>query len=273
MSELNFEVIQSPIYYRGADGTMFDNIKYKGLVRDDNDELLSVKRNTYNPLFIKDFKDITQKIQKASGFEFEQYQEFDGGRVILSYLKNNQSLKEIAGFEMNNYMVIGSSFNGKTSTFCGSNSTMIRCMNAFSRISRTNRIRHTMSADIKIEELINSIEDYFIITNNMYQDFEVWNNKKIYADTVEYAIRTIVELEEGEENSTRKINNALRLKECMQIETNAIGDNLFGLFNGFTRFSSHHLNPKSSSYGAIVGNNKAFNDKAFNLVKELELVL
>jgi len=175
MSDLNYEVVESPIYYMGNEGFMVSDDRYKGLVRDDNNELLSVKRNSYNPLFIKDFKAITDKVQKASGFDFETYQEFDGGRIILSYLRNNQGLQSVAGFPMNNYMVIGSSFNGKTSTFIGSNSTMIRCMNAFSRISRTNRIRHTASADIKIEELINSIEDYFTITQNMYQEFEPIN--------------------------------------------------------------------------------------------------
>ena len=106
MSELNFEILERPVWYERTDGLLVEDDRHKLLIRNDDSSVLSIMKNSYNPLLIKDFKEITNKVQKVSGFELEQYQEFDGGRVVLSYLKNNQELKTVAGFPMNNYMVM-----------------------------------------------------------------------------------------------------------------------------------------------------------------------
>lgn len=156
--DLNFEILESPVYYMDSSGLIARSDKHKALVHSVSNEALSIMSDSYNPLSIKDFKEITNKLQKVSGFELEKQQVWKGGRVVLSYLKNNADVKTIAGFPTNNYLVFGTSYNGISQTFLGSSSVLIRCMNSFGRISKDNKIRHTINADVKINELVSSIE-------------------------------------------------------------------------------------------------------------------
>jgi hypothetical protein len=268
--DLEFEVIESPVYY-GDLQTESNN--YKSLIRSDNNELLSIMKSSYKPLYVRDFKQMTNRLQKASGFEFEGYSEFDGGRVILGYLKNNQQINKMAGFDVKDYLVVGSSFNGKTSTFIGSSSIVIRCMNAFSRISKDNKFKHTISAESKLNEFVGSIEEYFALTKQMYEEFSIWNEISVKQDTAKLAIETMVDWDNHIDNSKQKQNKAEIIKKCMIEETNVFGSNLLGLFNGFTKYSSHYINEDKRSFGNIVGSGQRVNDKAYHIIKELEYSL
>ena len=73
-------------------------------------------------------------------------------------------------------------------------------MNAFSQISKQNKFKHTLSAESKLAEFLESVNDYFELTNNLYKNFAIWNNKVIDQTTKELAVVKIVELEE-ENNS------------------------------------------------------------------------
>lgn len=270
MDNIDFEIIETPVYYGDL---KTESESHKAIVRSDNNDLLSIMKNSYKPLYVNQFKEITNRLQKTSGFEFSGYSQFNGGRIILSYLKNNRRVKSINGFEMKDYMTIGSSFDGKTSTFIGASNIMIRCMNVWSQISKTNKFRHTISAESKIEEFLLSIEEYFTMQEKMYEEFDIWNNIKIKSDTVESAIKTIVDWDEEEDNSTKKINKANLLKKCAVEETTVLGDNLFGLFQSFTKYSTHYMNQKNKVFGNIVGSSANFNNKAYDIVKKLEYSL
>lgn len=267
---IDFEVYSAPVY---AGESYHKAENYQAVIRNDNESILSIMKDSYKPLYVSQFKEIVNRLQQASGFEFSGYSQFDGGRIILGYLKNNSGLNSVAGFEMKDYMTIGTSFNGKTSTFIGSTNVMIRCMNQWSRISKTNKFKHTISAESKLEDFLQSIEIYFQLKEEMYHEFNVWNSKQITEDTVKLAIEKFVDWNYEEENSTRKINRAELIRDCAIIETNAIGNNLFGLFNSFTRYTSHHVSDKSKVFGAITGTQYNMNQKAYSIVKELELAL
>lgn len=71
---------------------------------------------------------------------------------------------------------------------------------------------------------------------------------------------------------TEDMPKAELIKHCIQAETDAMGDNLWGLMNGFTLYSSHKMGSKKS-FGSMLGSQAHFNNKAYKVVKELELSL
>lgn len=269
-NKLDFEIIEQPIYYGDL---MSESDSYKGIVRNDNNDLLSIMKQSYQPFKVSDLENITNRFLKISGFEHHGYSEFKGGRIILSYLKSNKA-SFINNHKIENYLVIGSSCDGTTSTFIGNSSIMIRCMNAWGRIHKENKVRHTISAEVKLEEIIKSVENYYEHIDSMEKEFMIWNDIQINADTAKLAIEKVFEVDDVlEDNSPYKLNNAETLKSCIQIETNALGDSLFGLFQGMTRYSSHHIDKKKSAFGSITGTAANFNQKAHKVVRELELTL
>ena len=269
INKLKFEVTKEPIFY-GFNKNKHDG--YCGLVRNDNDELLSIMKNSYHPLHMKDFQSLTNNLQKVSGFELIQQQEWNGGRIVLSYLENNQGINKIGDFEMKNYMVLGNSFDGTSSIFLGSSDIVIRCMNAFGRISKQNKIRHTSSSETKISELVKSLEIFFKEKEELYLKFSEWNGRMVNSEEIEYIIRKVTNLEEKlDENSTRRLNKAETIKMAVQRETNAMGDNLWGIMNGMTYYSTHLMQKENrKNFGNIVGNQANFNNKAFKVIQELE---
>lgn len=272
MERLNFEVSREPIYY-GNDKIKHDN--YQGLVRSDNGELLSIMKDSYNPLHMRDFQSITDNLQKVSGFDLVKQQEWNGGRIVLSYLENNQGINKIGDFEMKNYMVLGNSFDGTSSIFLGSSDIMIRCMNAFGQISKNNKIRHTSSSETKINELVKTLKIFFEEKEKLYLKFSEWNGRMVNSDEIEYIIRKVVDLEEKlDDNSTRRLNKAEVIKTAVQRETNEIGDSLWGVLNGMTYYSTHLMQKEDKrNFGSIVGSQANFNNKAFKIIQELETVV
>ena len=269
MERLNFEIIETPIYYGDLKQ---ESVNHKGIVRNDNGNLLSIMSDSYYPLKMSEFNSITDRLANISGFELEKQQEFKGGKIVLSYLKNNVGTNKIGDFDIKDYMVLGNSFDGTSQIFIGTSTILLRCQNQFSRISQQNRIRHTATAPIKLEELVKSIEVYINERTELYTQFNKWNETRITPDLVKLAIERVVDWDNEEDNSARKINRVELIKKATQEEVNAVGMNMFGLLNGFTKYSTHMMNKDTSknSFGSIVGNTANFNTKAYNVLKQLE---
>lgn len=268
--KLDFEVDTSPVIYEGKTGNYCRDEDYKVIHRTDNDNVMSVMKSSYHPLKVEDFKKINSQMLNISGFEHEGFQAFKGGKIILSFLKNNNGNMNIGGNEIKDYLVIGSSFDGSYPIFIGTSTIVVRCTNAFGLISKHNKIRHTKSSDVKIEQLIASMDLYFEERNVMQGRFELWNSINIDNSVIDRVVENIVQLEEDEEeNSTRKLNTASNIRMSIDREINAVGKTAWGIFNGLTYYSTHVMKNKNTTFGSIVGPAASFNKKA---VKAVELI-
>lgn len=271
MDELNFEIRTSPILYGRQDDLKISG-NYQAIYRNDNDKLLSVMSSSYNPLKVSDFKAITDKMSSISGFENVGNSVFKDGRIILSHLKNNNPGLQINGNAIENYMIVGSSFDGSYPIFIGTSNILIRCTNAFGQISKHNKIRHTKSSDVKVEELIQSMDVYFQEQADLQYTFEEWGSIDINKDLINLAVNNFLGMSDDDsENSTTKKNKSEILKSCIVRETRDLGENLWGLLNGFTYYSTHKMNNKNPSFGSIVGPAASFNEKAFKIVESINL--
>ena len=63
--------------------------------------------------------------------------------------------------------------------------------------------------------------------------------------------------------------SALNLRDCIVRETNDLGKNAFGLFNGVTWYTSHELRQPQSNFGNTSGMAQQLNTKALEFCLSL----
>lgn len=278
VDKLNWEISEQPVYtgsplHTVYDGTTQHNIKIvegvKALVRDDNKDVLSIKKDSYNPLTNARFMEIAEFIKQYSGFELSGYQEYKNGAKVLGYLKNTSDVQKIGGHVIEDYMLIGNSFDGSTSFFSGCVTELLRCTNQFGRINQVSRIRHTLGNEGKINELLEQIEQHFASRSYMYNSFNRMGEKIVSDELFEKALNYILEIDVNTEISTRKANQKDLLTSCISTESRALGKNVWGLFNGVTWYTTHELNSKEKVKGNIFGTPYKINERAFEFCNSL----
>ena len=176
------------------------------LVRSDNNNVLEIHKDSYNPFYNIEFRSLLDDLQKITGFEELTYQEFKEGKVVLGYLKNNQKDVSINGFNVDQYLVLGNTHDGTKGIFLGTSEIMLRCMNQFGRIVKSNVIKHTKNNFTKIDELKRAYEIYFSQLETLKDTYKKMKQVSIDPILIEAITKRIFEVETTQEISTRKLN-------------------------------------------------------------------
>lgn len=237
------------------------------LQRNDTKQILEIHKNSYNPFYNAEFRSLMDDLQKITGFENLTYQEFKDGKTVLGYLENNSGNHIINGFEHNKYLVLGNTHDGSKGIFLGTSDIMLRCMNQFGKIVKSQVIKHTRNNHVKIDELKRAYEVYFKEVENQQVLMTKLSKIHLDAELKESLVKRLFDIENNEEISTRKANQIFDFNESLIKETKDLGNNLFGFFHGVTHYTTHKVNDEN-----VMGNlfNKAntMNNKALELVTE-----
>lgn len=267
LEKLSFEIMESPVLYK-VDGKVHNSMTHKVLHRNDNGLPLSVMKNSYTPTLNKHFMETTEELVRISGFENSGYSELNGGQIVISHLKNTQDDLFIGGHKIDDYLITGSSCDGKYAWFLGTTTVLLRCTNQFSKMNQVQKIRHTKSSPKKIDELVRSLEVYFKGRQEMYENFNRMQNVQIDDEIKEAAILYLLKLDEQEmlegNVSTQKLNQAELISLALDHEIAEVGDNLWGLFNGITYYTTHILNQKEQVFGNLFGQAGQLNKRAYD---------
>jgi len=275
---IGFEIQERPIY--NADGNKIDN--WKEIINGETGAVLNVARESYTPTANDRLIEMAEGIQESTPFNVEGYAVFQGGKKVLAYLKN-PAPPRIAGQQAQDFLVIGNSHDGSTALFSGFTSYVYRCENMFSRANQQIRILHRKNHDRDIEEAEKYINLYYNEQTGVYEQLNELQAYKTNNHLKGDFIREMLELpasfdpmnyESREVLHGRKRNQLEALESSINHETYALGDNLFGLFNGATRYTTHELKQRGNVFGNVFGNANKLNEKAFNFVtrraKEME---
>jgi len=265
-TDLNWEVSKEGIYIPGAPAS--DTSDYKAIVRSDNNELLSVKKKSYCPPSIAEFKDRTQEIVDITGFNLAGFEEYNGGRTVLGFLENTSDTFEVAGHKMKNYMVIGNSYNGATSFFVGTSDVYMRCTNQFSRLLKAMKVRNSKNSKARRDTLMKEIEVYYNGSNELYTMYNEFGDRVVSNDLKEEIALSVLGLNKDEigTNMQTKLDT---LMANINSECNELGDNLWGVFNGVTWYTTHEMTQKNDVSGNIFGKKSMINNQAFKVCTDL----
>lgn len=262
--DINEQGIYTPI-----NGAMTKVEGKKALVRNDNNEVLSVRNESYHAMTNESFLEVADKLKDMSGFELAGFNEYNGGRKVIGYLKNTAEGEiKIGEHAIEDYLIIGNSFDGSSSFFTGTVTELLRCSNEFGRISKMNRVRHSKSFETNLTELMTYIEGHFKSRELMYTAFNRFGNRIVSAELFDKALNVVLDIDTTEEVSTRKINQRNALRSAIVGESNDLGDNLWGLFNGVTKYTTHDLGGKNKVFGNILGNGNTINQRAYKFCLE-----
>lgn len=269
--KLSFEIKETPILF-DHNGQVMTDTAHKAIVSE-NGDLLSVMKSSYNPMYNEDFVKSVERMSEVSGFSLSGYNEFKGGRVVLGFLKNNSDSFNVGGHKIDDYLVLGSSHDGTWPFFIGTSTMLIRCTNAFSQISKMEKVRHTKSAPKKREELFQALQVYFAHRKKMYENFEKMMDIKVDEQIVNDAKNYILQISNEDmlldKVSTRKLNQLESLNMDIISEMNDVGGTAFGLFQGVTKYTSHTVKQKEEVFGNIFGTVANINKRAYEFTTAL----
>lgn len=262
VDSLGFELQTQPaMFYHNGETRI--STKHQIITRSDNGQPLSVMSNNYVPMTVSDFEESTRRLSDISGYPIVGYQEFNEGKVILSFLKN-ENKAETVGMPIKDYIVIGSSVDGTRPFFIGTSTILIRCTNAFSLINKIDIIRHTKSFPIKREEMYDYFKNYLEEKNTMYRSFEDMIRVKVNDSQRDEFAKFILSIPINEPKiGTRRLNRLGELIDCIRVESSDVGNNVFGLLQGVTKFTTHNMNNSKDTFGSVLGNKAWYNKKAF----------
>lgn len=215
-----------------------------------------VARNTYNPPTTQEFQEHYHEIARITGFEPAGFQEWNGGQRIFGYLKNVNDKFDIDGHEIDDYLLLGVGYGGNTSFFIGSVNKLLRCQNEFGRINRTWKIRNTLGRQMKTQELLAGFEEHIKVRNGLFKTFRDFKKVNIDNDLIVAAKKRIMGMEEEEtvaDLKTIRKEQYLQLTNAINSEMSDLGQNLWGLFNGATKFTTHNLK-KNQNEKNVFGN-------------------
>ena len=269
--KLSFEIKETPVLFN-HNGEVITDTAHKAIITEGG-KMLSVMKSSYNPMYNGDFMESVERMSEISGFDISGYNEFKSGRVVLGFLKNNSDTFNVGDHKIEDYLVLGSSHDGTWPFFIGTSTILVRCTNAFSQISKMERVRHTKSAPKKREELFQALQVYFKHRQQMYENMEklmyVKVDESIINDAKDYILRVSAEDRMDNKISTRKLNQIELLTADMITEMEDVGYNAFGMFQGVTKYTSHTVNQKEKVFGNIFGSVAHTNKRAYEFTTAL----
>ena len=266
VQSLDWEVKTQPVLYN-SNGQIIEDHGYMHLSKSTGGSL-SVMSNKYVPLTTEDFRRNIEILEEVSGYSLEGFQEFKGGRVILGVLKSPDPATQ-AKIPSLNYIVAGSSFDGSRPFFIGNSTLLIRCQNAFSQITMFDTVKHTKSSPLKIERVQKAFAAYLQSQKSINTNFERMDLVKVSEkDKIEYA-RMVLNILPTTELPTVTQNRLDNLVSVINQETEDVGNTVFGMFQGVTRYTTHSIKQKEEIFGNIIGTKNYYNQRAYQGALEL----
>jgi hypothetical protein len=239
---------------------------YQALCRNDNQEILSVTKKSYHPATNEKLMEVATKMSEMTGFKIEGYNTFDGGRKVFAYLKNVEPVV-IAGFPQDSYMLLGNTFDKTRSFFVGNVGEVLRCKNQFGRISIKTNVRHNSRINVKLDDLIIYYQQFVNEQRKLNETFTSWNGIAVPKELKELFIDEVLEID-PEKVSPIKRHYKESLFDSVNAEIGAMGNTVYGLFNGLTHYTTHKLEAKEKVKGNVFGHAAKLNARGYAFLND-----
>ena len=238
-------------------GIILDNMS--AIVREDTNVPLSVCSNGYYPYQNHELLELLDKVSKQTGLPIHKGGYFGNGQKIYIQLKSNNlklGTDRIEGF------ITGiNSFDGSTSLAFGNSNVTISCQNTFFRANRelSSKIRHTKNMMFKVDEICRKIDGSVNEEKLMFDNIVRLSETRVGINDIDNVIRNLfsieknVDLNSDDPVSTVTRNKLSRFHIDLRGELNEKGDNLWGLFSGVTKYTTHSLTKGDNSEIKLFG--------------------
>ena len=224
------------------------------IVREDNNAILGVHSDNYEPFQNEQMMELLYKISNTTGLKVHKCGTFGDGEKIYIQLEN-ENFRLSDNDQIKTYFTSVNSFDGTTQFGFGTTNITISCMNTFMGAYKTleTKMKHTKSMVIKLDTILRQLDT---MRNEEKKNIEIIekmanvnidNTSKMLVTRLLFDLKkqdgyNINELVNNTELSTRKKNQIISFNDNLLIETSQKGENLWGLFSGMTKFTTHAMN-------------------------------
>lgn len=230
----------------------------KAIVREDNNTIVGVHSDGYQPYQNHELMDLLHQVSGRTGLEIHRGGDFKGGGRIYVQLKGNDL--KLGNDRVEGYLTGINSFDGSTSLSFGHSNTTISCMNTFFMVTKAlqHKVRHTKSLSLKVEDICKSLdivleeeaETFRMITQLSETRFDDLLKervtRKLFNIKPEFAL-------DSDKLSTRTQNNLSRFYIDLNGELAQKGDNMWGLFSGVTKYTTHSYSKSDNTEAKLFG--------------------
>lgn len=221
--------------------------KHIAIVRSDNQEILSIMGNAYQPYQNDELLELLFRITQQTEFQIARAGIFNGGGKVYFQLKSDHLT--LGNDLVQGYVTAINSFDGTASLGFGSSNITISCQNTFYSAFRQldNKARHTKNLIQKVDVICQQLESIKAEETRIFNDIKLLNQKDSDERTKEMVIRKLfnikndVDLKDPDAIISRTRRKMDTYKVDLRTELEDKGDNMWGLFSGVTRYTTHSI--------------------------------
>jgi phage/plasmid-like protein (TIGR03299 family) len=250
--------------------------KSKAIVREDTNTVLSIHGDGYFPYQNHQMVELLDKVSQQIGLPIHKGGYFGEGEKVYLQLKSNDM--KLGGDKIEGYITGVNSFDGSTSLAFGPSNITISCMNTFFAAFRNlnTKVRHTKNMEMRIDDICRGLEMVLEEEKEMFADIKKLSETRFTKETEDWVAKLLfnisreVSLNDEEALSTVTQNRLTRFYVDLNGELKEKGDNLWGLFSGVTKYTTHSLSKEDNSENKMFG---TYGNRERHIFKELvELV-
>lgn len=232
---------------------------YKAIVREDTRTPLSIRSDEYYPYQNQELIELLDKVSNQTGLELKKGGFFKDGARVYVQLKSNDL--RIGNDRVEGYLTGINSFDGSTSLAFGPSNITISCQNTFFAAFREleTKVRHTKNMVVKIDEICRSLESVIEQEKVIFDDILKLSETRfddVIKDRVTkslFNIKPEINLKDDDSIPTITRNKLSRFYVDLNGEISEKGDNLWGLFSGVTKYTTHSLTKNDNTEAKMFG--------------------
>jgi phage/plasmid-like protein (TIGR03299 family) len=243
-SDLDWNVRQEVL--QTESGIVVDG--HMAVVREDTNKVLSVMSDSYQPYQNHELLELLYRVSKQTGLALKKGGSFkDGARVYFQLKSNDLTMSNNDRVE--GYLTGVNSFDGSTSLAFGPSNVTISCMNSFFAAFRSiqTKVRHTKNMIVKIDEICTGLDRVLEQEKEIFDNIIELSQTKVSDKNIDMVLRTLfnikpeINYKDDEQVSTNLKNKMSRFYVDLDGEMKEKGSNLWGVFSGVTKFTTHSL--------------------------------
>ena len=233
--------------------------KQKAIVRDDTNEVLSIHGEGYYPYQNHQLIELLDKVSQQSGLPIHRGGMFGNGEKVFIQLKSNDM--KLGNDRIEGYITGINSFDGTTSLAFGPSNITISCQNTFFGAFRSmdTKVRHTKNMVMRVEDICRGLEKVIDEESKMFEDIKMLSETRMTKQNEDWVTRTLfnimkdVDMNNEEQVSSVTRNKLTRFYVDLNGELKEKGDNMWGLFSGVTKYTTHSMNKGDNSENKMFG--------------------
>jgi phage/plasmid-like protein (TIGR03299 family) len=248
----------------------------KAIVREDTNSVLAVHGEGYYPYQNYQLIELLDKVSQQVGLPIHRGGHFGDGKKVFIQLKSNDL--KLGTDRVEGYITGVNSFDGTTSLAFGPSNITISCQNSFFAAFRNldTKVRHTKNMVMRVDEICRGLERVIEEEAVMFEDIKKMSETRFSKETQDWVAKLLfniskdISLNDDEALSTVTKNRLSRYYVDLNGELQEKGDNLWGLFSGVTKYTTHSLSKDDNSEAKMFG---LYGQREREIFKELaELV-